>query len=102
MTPGAPFHIVGSPQFERAVLHGDGRRPITVEAPGAGLLSPYVQSATLNGAPLTRAWFFERDLTRKGGTLRLEMGSEPNTTWATSPAARPPSASTAKLSEFGC
>ena len=102
VTPGASFHIVGSPQFERAVLRPDARRPVTVEAPGAGPLAPYVQSATLNGQPLARAWFFERDLTRKGGTLRLAMGSEPNTTWATSPAARPPSASTAKLSAFGC
>jgi putative alpha-1,2-mannosidase len=102
VTPGAPFYVVGSPQFPRAVLRPDGGPAFTVEAPGAGPAAPYVQKATLRGGPLYRAWFFERNLARKHGLLRLEMGPSPKTTWATAAASRPPSASTHELSAFGC
>ncbi len=60
-----------------------------------------MQSATLNGKPLARAWFGD-DAVRKHGVLRLEMGPVPNTTWATDQADAPPSASSAPLSAFGC
>jgi len=101
--PGAPLHVVGSPVFTKATVRPAGGRPaFTVEAPGAGLTAPYVQRASLNGRPLQRAWFFERELTRDGGTLRLEMGGEPDTTWATGAGERPPSASDTRLKRFGC
>jgi putative alpha-1,2-mannosidase len=103
VTPGAPFHVVGSPVFERATLRpAGGDRAFAVEAPGAGPLAPYVQTATLNGRPLTRSWFYERELARQGGVLRLEMGTDPNTEWGTDPATRPPSVTGAKLGMFGC
>jgi putative alpha-1,2-mannosidase len=102
VTPGAPIHVVGSPVFERATITPSKRQPFTVHAPGAAPTAPYVQSATLGGRPLERAWFHEAILTRKGGTLRLEMGSRPNRAWATAPDERPPSASDAPLSAFGC
>ena len=57
-----------------------------------------MQAASLNGRPLDRAWFYERDLKR----LELRMGSTPNATWATGRAQRPPSVSDAPLSAFGC
>jgi putative alpha-1,2-mannosidase len=102
VTPGAPFHVVGSPAFERAVVRPASGNAFTVEAPGAGLTAPYVQRATLNGRPLDRAWFHEDKLDRNGATLRLEIGAEPNREWATAPKDRPPSASDAPLSAFGC
>jgi predicted alpha-1,2-mannosidase len=102
VTPGAPFHVVGSPVFERATVRR-GKKPLfTVEAPGAGLLAPYVQRASLNGRPLDRAWLYERDLARRGGVLRLEMGAQPNRSWATSRAARPPSVTGDGIERFGC
>jgi putative alpha-1,2-mannosidase len=103
VTPGAPFHVVGSPVFERATMVRDGKAAFTVEAPGAGPLAPYVQRATLNGRPLKGAWFREVRLHRKTGTLRLEMGGEPNETWATAKEVRPPSVSGGDgLGDFGC
>ncbi len=102
VTPGAPFHVVGSPVFERATVTPAKGPSFTVEAPGAGPTAPYVQRATLNGRHLDDSWFHEDRLTRRGGTLRLEMGPSPNRTWATEPEHRPPSASDAKLREFGC
>ena len=99
VTPGAPLHVVGSPAFPKATIRPAGsKRAITVEAPGAGPLAPYVQSASLNSRPLSRAWFHEDELR----TLRLVMGSRPDTTWATAGRDRPPSVSDAPLSAFGC
>ena len=103
VTPGAPFHVVGSPVFERAVLRpagGDG--PLVVAAPGAGPLAPYVQEASLNGEKLDGAWFHDRRLTRDGGVLRLEMGTVPDKRWGTDPRDRPPSVTGSKLGAFGC
>src|SRR5688500_8935270 len=99
-TPGAPLYTVGSPIFEQATIKlGKGR--FTVEAPGASLAGKYVQSATLDGKPLDRAWF-GNDALRDRGVLRWEMGPLPNTTWATDQADAPPSVSDAPLSAFGC
>ena len=99
VTPGAPFYVIGSPVFERSVLNLPGKKDVTIEAPGASLVGKYVQSATLGGAPLDRAWLTHQQL-RKGGTLRLEMGTSPNTSWGTS--AAPPSLSDSPLSAFAC
>jgi putative alpha-1,2-mannosidase len=60
-----------------------------------------VQSATLNGKPLDRAWFAD-DRIRPNGVLHLEMGTTPNEAWASDDAAVPPSASDSPLEAFGC
>jgi predicted alpha-1,2-mannosidase len=101
VTPGAPFYVVGSPRFERADIALPGGRAFTVEAPGASLVNKYVQSATLGGKALDSAWFFH-DAVAAGKTLRLPMGANPNTTWASAPSARPPSATGTALDGFGC
>jgi predicted alpha-1,2-mannosidase len=99
VTPGAPFYVIGSPVFERAVLDLPGKKDVTIEAPGASLVGKYVQSASLGGEPLDRAWLSHQQL-RKGGTLRLEMGTSPNTSWGTS--AAPPSLTDSPLTAFAC
>jgi predicted alpha-1,2-mannosidase len=104
VTPGAPFWVVGSPLFERVHIRlgeGPDAGHFTVAAPGASLLGKYVQSARLDGRPLERSWFPD-DAVRTGSTLELEMGALPNTEWATSPAARPPSQTGSDLADFGC
>jgi putative alpha-1,2-mannosidase len=54
--------------------------------------SLYIQSARLNGRPLDRAWIHYQEIAG-GGTLKFEMGPEPNKSWASAPAAAPPSLS---------
>jgi predicted alpha-1,2-mannosidase len=98
VTPGAPFYVVGSPVFERAELDLPGKKDVVIEAPGASLTGKYVQSASLGGAALDRAWLTHKDL-RRGGTLRLEMGTQPST-WGSG--SRPPSVSDSSLEAFGC
>jgi predicted alpha-1,2-mannosidase len=100
-TPGAPLYMVGSPLFGQARIARPGGRPFVIDAPGASLAGRYVQSASLDGRPLRRAWFADRAL-RGGGRLRLQMGATPNTSFGAGAGAVPPSASDAPLSAFGC
>ena len=101
VTPGAPFYVVGSPQFERAEVQLPGRRAIVVEAPGASPVAKYVTGATLGGKSHNRAWF-SHDAVAAGKTLQLRMGTTPDDDWATALVDVPPTASTASLDAFGC
>jgi putative alpha-1,2-mannosidase len=51
-----------------------------------------VQSAQLDGKPLTKPWFYHDDLV-DGGTLLLQMGPKPNMKWGSKPEDAPPSMS---------
>jgi predicted alpha-1,2-mannosidase len=100
VTPGAPFYVVGSPLFTRAELRPEGsENPCVLEAPGASQLGKYVQSATLDDEPLDDAWFLH-DAVAAGSMLRLDMGAEPDTEWATGSV--PPSVTDSPLATFGC
>ena len=46
LVPGAPYFVLGSPQFERAEISVPGRRLVVVESPGT---EPYVTDASLDG-----------------------------------------------------
>jgi predicted alpha-1,2-mannosidase len=101
VTPGAPFLVIGSPVFEHVELvPDDGGPTLTIEAPGASLLTKHVVGATLGDEPLDRAWATHAELV--GGTLRLEMASSPSASWATAAEAVPPSVSDSPLAAFGC
>jgi predicted alpha-1,2-mannosidase len=98
VTPGAPFYVVGSPLFTKAVLDLPGQ-DLTVLAPGASLVGKYVQSAALGGRPLNRAWLTHTEL-RRARVLTLRMGTTPSTTWATT--STPPSLTGSSLDAFAC
>jgi putative alpha-1,2-mannosidase len=92
VTPGAPFFVIGSPQFERVEVHmsnGKGAKPFVIEAPGSSDLAPYVQ-----GGP---SWV-RAAAVRPGGSLQRAMGPLPDRT----PKAAPPSATDSSLAAFGC
>ena len=91
LVPGAPYFALGSPAFERAEIDTAGGG-FTIESPGSG---PYVANASLNGAPLDRAWIYDSEMT---GTLRLERSSTANEAWGRED--RPPSGT--DLSAHGC
>ena len=59
-------------------VHFGGHRRFTVEAPGASLVGKYVESASLDGQPLERAWF-GNDALHPGGVLHLSMSPVANT-----------------------
>jgi len=101
VTPGAPFYVVGSPQFDGADVSPAGGRGFRVRSEGASRLRRYVRSARLGGRRLERAWFTESRLL-SGRTLSLDMGALPNRGLGSNEGDAPPSASDSSLDRFGC
>ncbi|WP_205510682.1 GH92 family glycosyl hydrolase [Longitalea arenae] len=93
-----PFYEIGSPLFEKATIQLDPTyypgKTFTIEARNVSDKNRYIQSATLDGKPLTKPWFYHADLV-DGGSLVLEMGPEPNMEWGSQPGDAPPSMSAA-------
>ena len=79
-----PIYEIASPLFERVEIdlgarYGRGEK-FVIEAKGVSRKNKYVQSATLNGKELN-AFYFDASELLNGGSLILEMGSEPNKEW---------------------
>ncbi len=83
---GQGLTLIGSPLFDAATLHLP-EASFRIEAPGNSERAIYVQSATLNGTPLDRAYLRPDELAA-GGVLVLQMGESPSA-WARH--TRPPS-----------
>jgi predicted alpha-1,2-mannosidase len=89
--PGVPYYETCTPRFTKATLHlgpGADAKTFVITAPAAAPDNVYIQSATLNGAPLTKTWFPQSAVTG-GGSLDVTVGPEPNRQWAASPLDRP-------------
>lgn len=82
--PGDGVYILGSPLFDRVTLSLDPAwyrgKTFTITARNNGEKNYYIESATLNGKPLTRAWITHVEIV-SGGSLELIMSPEPNTRW---------------------
>ena len=91
--PASGVYILGSPLFDQATLKLDSKfakgRAFTVVAKNNSAQNPYIESATLNGQPLTRSWI-KHDEIVAGGKLVLIMGPTPNREFGSLPADRPP------------
>ena len=93
VSPVDGIYVIGSPLFDEVTLQLDqhyypGSR-FTVRTRNNTPQNCYVQSATLNGKPLTRAWLRHAEVVA-GGTLELAMGPQPNEAWGSSPSELPP------------
>ena len=92
--PVSGLYLVGSPLFDRVSVRLDPLyhkgRQLTIVARNNSDLNRYVQSLSLNGVPINRAWLTHEEIT-SGGTLEFVMGPRPNKQWATAPEATPPS-----------
>jgi hypothetical protein len=89
-TPGTDTLTLGSPAFPVAkVTFGDGKQ-VTLNAPQAAPDAPYVQGLNVNGKAWDDSWLtFDRF--RTAGTLDFSLGTQPDTSWASSADAVPPS-----------
>jgi predicted alpha-1,2-mannosidase len=89
-----PTYEIGSPIFDKVVIHLDGKYykggKFIIETKNNSKKNKYIQSATLDGKPLNKPWFYHRRLV-DGGKLILQMGPEPNKQWGSAPEAAPPS-----------
>ena len=90
--PGSPVYEIGSPIFARTTIRMGNGKLFTIVANNVSARNKYIQSAQLNGKPLSHAWFRHADIAN-GGTLALEMGDHPNLQWGSAPQLAPPSMS---------
>jgi predicted alpha-1,2-mannosidase len=92
-----PIYEIGSPQFKKVIINLDPTYykggTFSIEAKNVSDVNVYVQSATLNGKPLNKTWFYHNELIN-GGSLILEMGATPNKNWGSNIEDVPPSMST--------
>ncbi|WP_237536528.1 GH92 family glycosyl hydrolase [Streptomyces sp. SID5785] len=89
--PGTPDLQVHSPLFPRVVLDLPGKGPdLDVHAPAASADTPYVHRLRLDGRDRERT-YLPQSVAAHGGRLDFELSAEPDTSWATSAAAAPPS-----------
>ena len=90
----APTYEIGSPLFDKVTIHLDPNYysggTFTIVAVNNSKENRYIQSATLDGQPLTKPWFYHKDLV-DGGKLVLRMGPEPNENWGSKEDDAPPS-----------
>ncbi|MDR1780171.1 MAG: glycoside hydrolase family 92 protein, partial [Tannerella sp.] len=80
VTPGIPEYAIGSPVFDEITIKLPEGKTFTIVARNNSAENKYIQSATLNGKPLGKAFFTHEAL---AGGVRLEfvMGAEPNKEW---------------------
>lgn len=92
VTPGEPVYAIGSPLFGEASLDLGNGKTFIVEALNNAPANRYIQSASLNGIPITRTWLSHKEIIN-GGILSFKMGPEPNKKWGAGKADVPPSMS---------
>lgn len=88
---GQDVYLIGTPSFSKVTIRMGGGKEFSVVANhlDAARRNRYVQSATLNGRTLNRAWFRHAEI-KDGATLVLNMGDTPSKWGTTNP---PPSLS---------
>lgn len=80
VTPGSTVYVIGSPLFGKAIINVGNKKTFIIQANNNSSSNKYIQSATLNGQPLTKAWIVHDDIVH-GGSLIFEMGPKPNKNW---------------------
>jgi predicted alpha-1,2-mannosidase len=82
-----PVYELGSPVFNKITIHLNQDyypgKTFVVETINSSPDNFYIQSATINGDALDRAWLYHETVI-KGGKLTLHMGPEPNKSWGSS------------------
>jgi predicted alpha-1,2-mannosidase len=78
--PGSEHYAIGSPLFDKAVIHLENGKSFIIQTQGNGNGKPYIQSAALNGTPYSKS-YLKYDDVANGGTLEFNMSAEPNKNW---------------------
>jgi putative alpha-1,2-mannosidase len=88
VNPSSSVFVLGSPEVNKASVSLPGEKTFTMTALNNSPKNIYIQSASLNGQPLTRSYITYREI-MDGGKLELEMGSTPNKKFGAAPEDRP-------------
>jgi predicted alpha-1,2-mannosidase len=75
--PASGKYVIGSPLFDKAVIHLEGGKNFTVTTEDNGPGKIYIQSVELNGKRYNKSYLEHKDIV-KGGTMKVTMGSTPD------------------------
>ncbi|MFA5816185.1 MAG: GH92 family glycosyl hydrolase [Bacteroidales bacterium] len=92
VTPGSPSYAIGSPLFGNVTIDLGNGKTFTIQALNNSQKNKYIQSASLNGNPISSTCLSHKEIT-DGGIVIFEMGPEPNKKWGANPEDAPPSMS---------
>jgi predicted alpha-1,2-mannosidase len=90
VTPCSNYYVFSSPVFDKVTVNLGNGKTFIVIANNNSKTNIYIQSATLNGKPITRTCLTSEELTN-GGILTFDMGPQPNHKFGTGPDDLPPS-----------
>lgn len=76
--PGTDQYVIGSPLFKKATLTLEGNKKLVLQAPQNSGKNKYINRIMVGGKPYQPTWFSHADLL-KGGVIRFDMQSTPNT-----------------------
>ena len=79
VNPANGVYVIGTPHFPEATINLGGKQ-FRITAPKVSSANFYIQSARLNGNPLTRPWITHQEIVA-GGTLTFIMSDKPNKKW---------------------
>ena len=99
VNPAEGVYVFGTPMLNKAVLHLPDGNTFTIRVRFLTEENKYIQTATLNEAPLSRSYLRHFEIV-DGGELILEMGPEPNLLHWIDEDAVPPSASDPESDRF--
>ena len=88
VNPGVPEYVLGAPLFTKATVQLPNGKVLLIEAPNNSDANRYVQAISLNGEAHANNWISHQALS-EGGSLRFEMGPDPNEAWGSQPEALP-------------
>lgn len=80
--PGKPVYSIGRPLFDAVTINLPEGKKFAITTKNNSAANKYIQSATLNGKPLTVPFFTHKELVA-GGTMEFVMTNQP-TKWGIS------------------
>jgi len=75
--PGVGGLTIASPIFPSVILHSDSNKSITILAPEAAALNPYVQSLKINGREYTTPWV-PLEVLDQNSILEFKLSTQPS------------------------
>jgi len=88
VTPGVPQYVIGSPLFDKATLHLENGKTITIKANNNSEENVFIKAVTVDGKTHNQSWLDHHQL-MQGAEIVFDMQSTPNYEWATSADAVP-------------
>jgi len=75
--PGSDEYVIGSPLFEKMILHLENGKTVEINAPGNAPDTRYISDISINGKSSSKNYFTHTDL-MKGVKIEFTMSDTPN------------------------